>query len=329
MKSELKAIETKYKGFRFRSRLEARWAVFFDALNIKWEYEKEGFDLGGTWYLPDFWFPLFNCYGEVKPKEKFNNKAFVLCKKLVNYSDYSCLLLLDSPDYCSYKIIESGFVGLFSIDNCSEVYFTQKGIEIKKEDQSFETNDLYKNAICASRSARFDDKDMLSIVESEKKSLAVDFSLENVPFPLKSKEKSLTDNDLLLELRKRVNTQLMEDLLSRLRRQNVTFQLTESGDLFIEGNLSEIQLKIIKEFKPEVMRMLSMEKSFPVKFDRHFANFDHVEDERLDADYEQKLIESGDNLQPIKKDRRSLLERTRLSREPSLPKRFPYKNKEV
>jgi hypothetical protein len=42
----IKAIETRYKGYRFRSRLEARWAVFFDALGVEWEYEKEGFDLG-------------------------------------------------------------------------------------------------------------------------------------------------------------------------------------------------------------------------------------------------------------------------------------------
>ena len=41
----IKAIETSYKGYRFRSRLEARWGVFFDALDIKWEYESEGFDL--------------------------------------------------------------------------------------------------------------------------------------------------------------------------------------------------------------------------------------------------------------------------------------------
>jgi len=26
----IKAIETQYRGYRFRSRLEARWAVFFD-----------------------------------------------------------------------------------------------------------------------------------------------------------------------------------------------------------------------------------------------------------------------------------------------------------
>lgn len=52
------AIETIYHGYRFRSRLEARWAVFFDALGLEWEYEKEGYDLGEAGrYLPDFWLP--------------------------------------------------------------------------------------------------------------------------------------------------------------------------------------------------------------------------------------------------------------------------------
>jgi hypothetical protein len=51
----IKPIETHYKGYRFRSRLEARWAVFFDALGLRWEYEPEGYDLGSVgWYLPDF-----------------------------------------------------------------------------------------------------------------------------------------------------------------------------------------------------------------------------------------------------------------------------------
>ncbi len=67
MTSEIKAIETKYKGYRFRSRLEARWAVFFDALEEPWEYEKEGFDLGEAgYYLPDFWLPRVNAWVEVK-----------------------------------------------------------------------------------------------------------------------------------------------------------------------------------------------------------------------------------------------------------------------
>ena len=51
----IRAIPTEYKGYRFRSRLEARWAVFFDACGVEWEYEPEGYDLGdGLYYLPDF-----------------------------------------------------------------------------------------------------------------------------------------------------------------------------------------------------------------------------------------------------------------------------------
>lgn len=82
MASELKAIETQYKGYRFRSRLEARWAVFFDALGIEWEYEKEGYDLGKAgWYLPDFWLPSFEggMWVEVKPDNDDWDKAHALC----------------------------------------------------------------------------------------------------------------------------------------------------------------------------------------------------------------------------------------------------------
>lgn len=66
--ADLKAIQTVYRGYKFRSRLEARWAVFFDSLGIRWEYEKEGYDLDGLWYLPDFWLPELNCWAEVKGK---------------------------------------------------------------------------------------------------------------------------------------------------------------------------------------------------------------------------------------------------------------------
>jgi hypothetical protein len=65
----MKAIETNYKGYRFRSRLEARWAVFFDALGIKWEYEKEGYELPSGWYLPDFWLPDDRLWVEIKGQE--------------------------------------------------------------------------------------------------------------------------------------------------------------------------------------------------------------------------------------------------------------------
>ena len=60
--NKITAIPTEYKGYRFRSRLEARWAVFFDACRVKWEYEPEGFELpNGQCYLPDFL--LHGCAG--------------------------------------------------------------------------------------------------------------------------------------------------------------------------------------------------------------------------------------------------------------------------
>lgn len=95
----IKAIETSYAGCRFRSRLEARWAVFFDRMGVSWEYEPQGYELdwrlsfcpeeGGcsnrvtrTWgendqyqeavcgdvirYLPDFWLPDLELFCEVK-----------------------------------------------------------------------------------------------------------------------------------------------------------------------------------------------------------------------------------------------------------------------
>ena len=63
----IKAIQTQYKGYHFRSRLEARYAVLFDSLGFKWEYEKEGYDLGECgYYLPDFFLPDLNVWIEIK-----------------------------------------------------------------------------------------------------------------------------------------------------------------------------------------------------------------------------------------------------------------------
>lgn len=66
--SALAAIETNYAGCRFRSRLEARWAVFFDHLGVEWQYEPQGYTIGplGTPYLPDFWLPASRLWVEVK-----------------------------------------------------------------------------------------------------------------------------------------------------------------------------------------------------------------------------------------------------------------------
>jgi hypothetical protein len=65
---DIHPLETWYQGHRFRSRTEARWAVFLDTLGIPYRYECDGYDLGGTWYLPDFWLPDQYLWLEIKGK---------------------------------------------------------------------------------------------------------------------------------------------------------------------------------------------------------------------------------------------------------------------
>jgi hypothetical protein len=58
------AIPTLYRGRMYRSRLEARWAAFFDRLG--WQYEYEPFDLGA--WSPDFAITdPFDALIEIKP----------------------------------------------------------------------------------------------------------------------------------------------------------------------------------------------------------------------------------------------------------------------
>lgn len=73
----MNGIQTEYAGVRFRSRLEAGWAVTFDHYGIRWEYEQELVDLPSSGrYLPDFRLPDLATVMEVKgPHLQRLNKA--------------------------------------------------------------------------------------------------------------------------------------------------------------------------------------------------------------------------------------------------------------
>lgn len=60
------SIPTVYNGIRFRSKLEADWALAFDRLGVEWEYEKEGLQLEEVFYLPDFYLPRSRQHFEAK-----------------------------------------------------------------------------------------------------------------------------------------------------------------------------------------------------------------------------------------------------------------------
>lgn len=105
METAIKPIETIYNGYRFRSRLEARWAVFFDRLGVKYEYEPEGFHLpDGSNYLPDFRVMCHGTRGDcldtawplyIEVKGEMDERS---ANKIKSFSYYNAYSDFDWPD---------------------------------------------------------------------------------------------------------------------------------------------------------------------------------------------------------------------------------------
>lgn len=114
--NSIKPIETIYNGYRFRSRLEARWAVFFDTLGIQYEYEPEGFKLSdGTMYLPDFYLPTFDYYVEIKGFSKHLRNDLDKVENFVHEIKKSVAILSEIP----YSEEAAGMYWLPVIHYCS------------------------------------------------------------------------------------------------------------------------------------------------------------------------------------------------------------------
>ncbi len=155
----IKAIETKYKGYKFRSRLEARWAVFFDSLGIEWDYEKEGYDLGELgWYLPDFWLPYHaqpdypdaGYFVEIKP---FGPTQLELDKimAIAEGTKHTCWLFAGEigKQYLYIAHREGGIIteGCMTIEVCNLAHvFSRWNV----------SSNAVHNAIIDARSARFE-----------------------------------------------------------------------------------------------------------------------------------------------------------------------------
>lgn len=107
----IRAIETEYQGYRFRSRLEARWARFFDASDVRYVYEPEGFEMEGVRYLPDFWLPQLRYYIEIKP-ERPTPLEHEKAQRLADGSGHPLFLLIDVPAAFTFSPRDGGrFVG--------------------------------------------------------------------------------------------------------------------------------------------------------------------------------------------------------------------------
>ena len=134
----MKALETTYREIKYRSRTEARWAVFFDEIRVPYSYEPEGFDLDGDWYLPDFWLPAPGVWFEVKGIAP-NEREVRVAKTLSRVSRCPVLIAVGQPGDC-YNLLtfqngqqgpDAAFVGdmkdLFIGSQCQNLQLTIRG----------------------------------------------------------------------------------------------------------------------------------------------------------------------------------------------------------
>lgn len=108
MEYEIKSKPTVYNGTKFRSRLEARWACFFDLLGWRWQYEP--FDLEG-------WTPDFLVHGRDGKFVLVEIKPFIDGEILSEYQKkiskgakgHNCIILFDGFEKSNWGGVIAGY----------------------------------------------------------------------------------------------------------------------------------------------------------------------------------------------------------------------------
>lgn len=169
---EIRPIETRYKGYRFRSRLEARWAVFFEDLGLTWEYEPQGFELATGRYLPDFFLPDIGCWVEVKPDpDSYDWKRI---NELAQATGRDVICLTGTPAVAWYAHFMCGFEFEDADGSIQKVPAAMEYIDLAASEmlgrpatrpgpddpgpEALNSNSLpaFRHAVNAARSARFE-----------------------------------------------------------------------------------------------------------------------------------------------------------------------------
>jgi len=100
MEYNIPAKPTVYKNTEFRSRLEARWAAFFDLLGWRWQYEP--YDLNG-------WTPDFIVYGSKNRYILFEVKPFLDDGLIEEYRIKIESSVSKMPDQVNCIILDNNF----------------------------------------------------------------------------------------------------------------------------------------------------------------------------------------------------------------------------
>ncbi len=161
---DIKPIPTIYNGIKYRSRLEARWAFFFDSIGFEYVYEPEGIEWQGTRYLVDFWLPVVKMFAEVKPTWITDEEDRKI-KTLVMYSGKPCLVLDGYPDFRQYKAIQQldldgekdWYICRYILDPW--YYFLEKRFFSDPPEHAYSSSEDfsvdYQDAVCAARIEQF------------------------------------------------------------------------------------------------------------------------------------------------------------------------------
>ena len=163
-------LQTTYNGVKYRSRTEARWAVFFESMGVKFIYEPEGYNLDGVMYLVDFFVPDWNAYFEVKNSNRLSDDEIDKAKRLSAASGIWLVIVNGTPSaHEAALILRGGKLYQGEIMTCRrcENITVSNGLggyqELSKEacqridcgDRQPTPNELFKQAIAASANERF------------------------------------------------------------------------------------------------------------------------------------------------------------------------------
>ena len=94
-----------YNGIIFKSRLAARWAVYFDVVGIKYEYAGKVIELPDRKVTPDFWLPQVEKYAYVKSNPFTDSEISSIDETVLN-AECSVLMLVGAPNYGAYNARE-------------------------------------------------------------------------------------------------------------------------------------------------------------------------------------------------------------------------------
>ena len=124
--AHIKPIETEYKSVKFRSKLEAMYAKWFDDHEIKWIYEPYIIEYSEGSYLPDFYLLELKLYFEVKGEGvSGEEKAIQAISELPNkeYTHYHPFELIVGRGFNLIGYFDDDQPVLSKCSDCNKYYF--------------------------------------------------------------------------------------------------------------------------------------------------------------------------------------------------------------